>query len=44
MTPSQVQGVFFRDCTKKMADSIGVTGYCRNTANNTVAGEIQATL
>lgn len=41
MGPLQVQGVFFRDNTKQKADSIGVTGFCRNTDNNTVAGEIQ---
>ena len=38
----QVQGVFFRDTTKQKADSLKIFGFCQNTSNNTVAGEIQA--
>jgi acylphosphatase len=33
-----VQGVFFRSETVKAAKKIGVTGYVRNTPNDTVDG------
>ena len=33
----RVQGVFFRDTTRKMANQFGVTGYARNQADGTVA-------
>ncbi|ODQ49845.1 Acylphosphatase [Saitoella complicata NRRL Y-17804] len=39
-----VQGVGFRQFTIDLAKSIGgITGYCRNTSNDTVQGEAQST-
>ncbi len=32
----EVQGVFFRDFTKKIADSIGVFGWVKNNSNGSV--------
>lgn len=32
----EVQGVFFRDYTKKTADSIGVVGWVKNKSNGSV--------
>jgi len=32
----RVQGVFFRDSTRRRAESAGVTGWVRNTADGTV--------
>ncbi len=32
----EVQGVFFRDFTKKIADSIGVKGWVKNNKNGSV--------
>ena len=37
----KVQGVFFRKCTKKKADSLGISGWVQNTTQNTVIGEIE---
>lgn len=37
----RVQGVFFRKYTKKQADQLGLTGWCENTRNDTVKGEIE---
>ncbi|KAH7274033.1 hypothetical protein NW759_007646 [Fusarium solani] len=37
-----VQGVGFRYFTRKKAREYGVTGWCRNTRDNTVEGEAQA--
>lgn len=34
----KVQRVFFRVYTKRHADSLGVTGWCRNTPEGTVVG------
>ncbi|OTA08818.1 acylphosphatase [Trichoderma parareesei] len=36
-----VQGVGFRYFTRKKAQEYGVTGWCRNTVNDTVEGEAQ---
>ncbi|KAL6858371.1 Acylphosphatase-like domain-containing protein [Trichoderma novae-zelandiae] len=36
-----VQGVGFRYFTRKKAQEYGVTGWCRNTADDTVEGEAQ---
>ncbi|KAF4958191.1 hypothetical protein FSARC_11075 [Fusarium sarcochroum] len=38
----QVQGVGFRYFTQKRAQEYGVTGWCRNTKDETVEGEAQA--
>lgn len=32
----KVQGVFFRDSTKRLADHLNVTGWIKNCANGTV--------
>jgi acylphosphatase len=32
----RVQGVFFRDSTKRVADTLGITGYAINLADGTV--------
>jgi acylphosphatase len=32
----RVQGVFFRDTTRRRAESAGVAGWVRNTSNGTV--------
>lgn len=37
----RVQGVFFRKYTKQQADLLGITGWCRNTRDDTVKGEIE---
>jgi len=37
----RVQGVFFRAFTRDKATSLGLVGYCRNTAEGTVQGVIQ---
>ncbi|KOS19748.1 Acylphosphatase [Escovopsis weberi] len=36
-----VQNVGFRYFTRKKAHAYGITGWCRNTPNNTVEGEAQ---
>uniref|UniRef100_A0A182ITY8 acylphosphatase n=1 Tax=Anopheles atroparvus TaxID=41427 RepID=A0A182ITY8_ANOAO len=36
-----VQGVFFRKYTKKQATSLGVRGWCMNTADDTVKGQLE---
>lgn len=37
----RVQGVFFRKYTKQQADLLGLTGWCRNTRDETVKGEVE---
>lgn len=37
----RVQGVFFRKYTKQQADSLNITGWCMNTRDGTVKGEIE---
>lgn len=37
----RVQGVFFRKYTKQQADKLSVTGWCANTRDDTVRGEIE---
>jgi len=38
----KVQGVFFRKCTKQEADRLGVSGWCRNSADGeSVEGELE---
>lgn len=37
----RVQGVFFRKYTKKQADQLDLAGWCQNTRDNTVKGEIE---
>ena len=37
----KVQGVYFRKHTKKKADALGIKGWVKNTAQNTVIGELQ---
>jgi acylphosphatase len=32
----RVQGVFFRDSTRRVAESLGITGYANNLANGNV--------
>jgi len=39
--PKTVQGVFFRSHTTQEAQRLGLVGFCRNTKDNTVAGELQ---
>ncbi|KAM3463952.1 hypothetical protein MY5147_004714 [Beauveria neobassiana] len=36
-----VQGVGFRYFTRKKAQAYGLTGWCRNTPDNKVEGEVQ---
>uniref|UniRef100_A0A2M4B0A2 Acylphosphatase n=1 Tax=Anopheles triannulatus TaxID=58253 RepID=A0A2M4B0A2_9DIPT len=36
-----VQGVFFRKYTQKHASSLGVRGWCMNTPDGTVKGQIE---
>ncbi|XP_052870052.1 acylphosphatase-2-like [Anopheles cruzii] len=36
-----VQGVFFRKYTQKQASSLGVRGWCMNTADGTVKGQLE---
>lgn len=38
-----VQGVFFRKYTKQQADKLSITGWCMNTRDDTVKGEIEGT-
>lgn len=37
----QVQGVFFRDCTRREANRLGVTGWVRNCADGTVQAHLE---
>lgn len=37
----RVQGVFFRKYTKQQADLLQLTGWCQNTRDDTVKGEIE---
>lgn len=37
----KVQGVFFRKYTKKQADQLNLSGWCENTRDDTVRGEIE---
>lgn len=37
----RVQGVFFRKYTKQQADQLSLTGWCQNTRDDTVKGEIE---
>lgn len=37
----RVQGVFFRKFTHKQAKTLGLRGWCRNTKEGTVAGELE---
>lgn len=37
----RVQGVSFRKYTKSQADHLKLTGWCQNTKNDTVKGEIE---
>ena len=37
----RVQGVFFRKYTKQQANLLGVSGWCMNTRDDTVKGEIE---
>lgn len=37
----RVQGVFFRKYTKQQADQLNVAGWCMNTRDGTVKGEIE---
>lgn len=37
----RVQGVFFRKYTKQQADKLNLTGWCMNTKDDTVKGEIE---
>lgn len=39
-----VQGVFFRKHTQSAAQSLGLTGWCRNTPAGTVEGEFECSL
>ena len=36
MVKGKVQGVFYRATAKKMADEIGITGWVKNTPDNSV--------
>ncbi|XP_051864206.1 acylphosphatase-2 [Drosophila albomicans] len=40
----KVQGVFFRKYTERKANTLGVRGWCVNTINGTVKGELEAPL
>ncbi|XP_068154306.1 acylphosphatase-2 [Drosophila tropicalis] len=40
----RVQGVFFRKYTEKQAKSLGVRGWCMNTRDGTVKGQLEAAL
>lgn len=37
----KVQGVFFRKYTKQQAEKLSLTGWCENTRDGTVRGEIE---
>lgn len=37
----RVQGVFFRKYTRNQATSLGLTGWCMNTRDDTVKGELE---
>lgn len=37
----RVQGVFFRKYTKQQAEKLQLTGWCANTRDDTVRGEIE---
>lgn len=37
----RVQGVFFRKYTMMKANELGIFGWCKNTNNNTVIGELE---
>ncbi|KAJ0183140.1 hypothetical protein K1T71_001116 [Dendrolimus kikuchii] len=37
----RVQGVFFRKYTKQQADKLGLRGWCKNTPQGTVQGQMQ---
>jgi acylphosphatase len=37
----QVQGVFFRDCTRREAVRLGVTGWVRNCPDGTVEAHVE---
>lgn len=37
----KVQGVFFRKYTKQQAEKLNLTGWCENTRDGTVRGEIE---
>uniref|UniRef100_A0A4Y0BH97 acylphosphatase n=2 Tax=Anopheles funestus TaxID=62324 RepID=A0A4Y0BH97_ANOFN len=36
-----VQGVFFRKYTQKQASSLGIRGWCMNTRDDTVKGQLE---
>ncbi|XP_064535792.1 acylphosphatase-2 [Drosophila montana] len=40
----RVQGVFFRKYTEKQANILGVRGWCKNTKEGTVKGELEGPL
>ncbi|XP_068617285.1 acylphosphatase-1-like [Battus philenor] len=40
----QVQGVFFRKYTKLQAEKLGLKGWCMNTSQGTVQGQIEGPL
>ena len=37
----EVQGVFFRDCTRREARRLGVTGWVRNCPDGTVQAHVE---
>jgi len=37
----KVQGVFFRKCTKEMAEKLGITGWVKNEENGDVTVSIE---
>lgn len=37
----KVQGVFFRKYTREQATKLGLTGWCMNTRDDTVKGELE---
>lgn len=41
MIHGHVQGVFFRDSTRGIADQVGATGWVRNNPDGTVEAEVQ---
>ncbi|XP_034660057.1 acylphosphatase-2-like [Drosophila subobscura] len=40
----RVQGVFFRKYTESQANTLGVRGWCMNTRDDTVKGQLEAPL